>query len=60
MCDLPKNITIEVERDNALRSVEVLIVNHDREGKEVEAVSVYCQDNGGIAFNSKIDLLAYE
>ncbi len=48
MCEVYKQITIERERDNALRAHEYVLVSHDREGNEVEYFTFYVSDSGTI------------
>lgn len=50
MCgpDTPKNISVEFERDAALRCWEVVIINHDRTGEEKQGIVLQCSDNGDI------------
>ena len=40
------SITVEFERDPSLRATEIIVINHDREGNECEAVKMIAQDNG--------------
>ena len=48
---LPSNISIEYQRDTALRVYELLLVNRERSGRE-HAVLLYCFDDGRIAILS--------
>ena len=43
---VPSNIRIEFERDASLRAVEILVINHDHNGNEVQAVNMIAQDSG--------------
>ncbi|KKL80854.1 hypothetical protein LCGC14_2000610 [marine sediment metagenome] len=43
---VPSNISIEFERDVSIRAVEIIIINHDRDGIERQAVKFIAQDNG--------------
>ena len=43
---VPSNIAIEFERDASIRGVEIIIINHDRDGNEGEGVKLIAQDNG--------------
>ena len=45
-----EKITVERERDNALRAHEYAVITHDREGNEVEYISFYVSDSGKIYF----------
>ena len=45
---VPSNITIEFERNASIRGTEVLVVNRNRAGEDVDAVKVLCFDNGKI------------
>ena len=43
-----EKLTIERERDAALRAHEYAVISHDREGNEVEAFTFYISDTGRI------------
>ena len=43
-------LTVEVERDNALRAHEYAVISHDREGSEVEVLTFYVTDTGHFKF----------
>ncbi len=43
---IPSNISIEFERDASIRAVEIIVINRDRDGNEVQAVKMIAQDNG--------------
>ena len=43
-----EKISINQERDYALRLTEVQIINRDHEGNEAQGVIVNCHDNGEI------------
>ena len=43
---VPSNITIEFERDASIRAVEIIVINHDRDGNGVQAVKMIAQDSG--------------
>ena len=43
---VPSNISIEFERDASIRAVEIIVINHDRYGNEVQAVKMIAQDSG--------------
>ncbi len=43
---VPSNIKIHFERDASLRAVEIIVINHDREGNECQAVKMIAQDSG--------------
>ena len=43
---VPSNISIELERDASIRAVEIIVINRDRNGNEVQAVKMIAQDNG--------------
>lgn len=45
-------LTIESERDNALRAHEYAAISHDKEGNEVEVFSFYVTDKGRFRFVS--------
>ncbi len=45
-----EKITVERERDNALRAHEYVVITHDKEGNEVEYISFYVSDSGKIYF----------
>ena len=55
---VPSNIAIEFERDASLRAVEIIIINHDRDGEERQAVKLIAQDNGTFyAVSEAVDLV---
>ena len=43
---VPSNISIEFERDASIRAVEIIVINRDRHGNEVQAVKMIAQDSG--------------
>ena len=43
---IPSNITILFERDASLRAVEIIVINRDCDGNEVQAVKMIAQDSG--------------
>ncbi len=43
---IPSNISIEFERDASIRAVEIIVINRDRHGNEVQAVKMIAQDSG--------------
>ncbi len=48
MFKVDEKITIERERDDALRAHEYAVIAHDREGNEVEYITFYVADSGKI------------
>ncbi len=46
-------LTIESERDNALRAHEYALISHDRKGNEVEVLGFYVTDTGHFHFVEK-------
>ena len=44
----PDKICIEYERDASMRATEVVIINKNRHGVEVEGLPLLCHDNGRI------------
>ncbi len=55
---VPSNISIEFERDASIRAVEIIVINHDRDGNEVQAVKLIAQDNGMFyAVSDAVDLV---
>ncbi len=48
--NLPKNISMEVERDASIKATEIVIVNHDiKTNKEGNGVQLLCYEDGRIA-----------
>lgn len=45
---IPGKISIEFERNAALRAIKVVIINRDHNGNEGEVIAFNCLDNGGI------------
>ncbi|KKK95962.1 hypothetical protein LCGC14_2667520 [marine sediment metagenome] len=45
---IDEKVTVERERDNALRAHEYVVITHDKEGNEVEYISFYVADSGKI------------
>ena len=43
-------LSIEVERDHALRADEYVVITFDREGNEVQGFKVHVDDKGVIRF----------
>ena len=43
---VPSNIEIHFEPDASLRAVEIIVINHDRDGNEVQAIKMIAQDSG--------------
>ena len=43
-----KSILVEFERDASIRATEVLVINQDRDGNEVQGVRLICGDSGKI------------
>ena len=55
---VPSNITIEFERDASLRAVEIIVINKDRHGNEVQAVKMIARDSGTFfAVSGAVDLI---
>ncbi len=55
---VPSNIRIEFERDASLRAVEILIINHKRDGSEGQAVKIIASDTGKImSVSPAVDLI---
>jgi hypothetical protein len=50
---VPSNIGIEFERDASLRAVEMVVINHDRDGAERQAVKLILEDSGKITYAGK-------
>ena len=48
-----EKLTIESERDNALRAHEYAVISHDRKGNEVEVLGFYVTDTGHFHFVEK-------
>ena len=55
---VPSNITIEFERDASIRAVEIIVINKDRDGNEVQAVKMIAQDSGTfLAVSGAVDCI---
>ena len=48
----PEKIMIEQQRDASIRAIEVIIVNHNKVGKEGQGLVLLCHDNGKITLRS--------
>lgn len=46
---VPSNITIEFERDAAIRATSVFIINRKRNGEEGQGMRIICLDNGEVS-----------
>ena len=50
-----EKISVNHERDSALRLTEVQIINRDREGNEAQGIIVCCHDSGRITVGEVIE-----
>ena len=50
-----KNISIEYQRDAALRLTELVVINRDRDGQET-GVAIMCTDKGNIRISQPVKL----
>lgn len=50
MCEQVRvcNITVAFQRDESVRVTEIIIVNHDDKGEELQGMRVICLDDGTI------------